>query len=458
MKKTVLFLMNGFGIEQINSYNIYSDKLMPNLDSYTKKYLFSSIESTAYDLVSGYREFSTGSKEPLTYLLIDNYVEKFGENKNFQIYIDSIKSEGKIHLFFSVESERCIEHLKSFLKYIKSKKNNLIYLHLVLTSPNVENYKEIEKIINKIIYDIKNCKIGIIVGINTLNSLNLTSFFNMFENEVGEKWKEITKKINALVTTKIKPLDVKEFFMNEGFKFNNGDSIFFFNYEYCDLNNFMQYFNKLNFSVYSLFSINGIKYSMFSYPKSGISMLNNLNKIDSKALILSNKENIKIINYYCCGLENVISDKIFFSRTDNGLSPNFIKSVIRDSLYDLIIINYPIDSSSSLNELKDKLSKLDMFLGLVHDVCIEEKISLFISSLYGMQKDISIDNYTTATVNFYGKVPFIVVDPIFNKTNFSISIGNIYNLANTVYTNINNKFDGQVLIRKKSSIEKLLKK
>ena len=62
MKKTVLFLMNGFGIEQLDSYSIYSAKLMPNLDNYTKKYLFSSIATSSYNLVSGYRTFSTGSK------------------------------------------------------------------------------------------------------------------------------------------------------------------------------------------------------------------------------------------------------------------------------------------------------------------------------------------------------------------------------------------------------------
>ena len=36
----ILFLMNGFGIEQLDSYNIYNAKLMPNLDNYTKTHLF----------------------------------------------------------------------------------------------------------------------------------------------------------------------------------------------------------------------------------------------------------------------------------------------------------------------------------------------------------------------------------------------------------------------------------
>ena len=49
MKKTVLFLMNGFGIEQLDSYSIYNAKLMPNLDSYTKNHLFAAISTPSYN-------------------------------------------------------------------------------------------------------------------------------------------------------------------------------------------------------------------------------------------------------------------------------------------------------------------------------------------------------------------------------------------------------------------------
>lgn len=459
MKKTVLFLMNGFGIEQLNSYNIYNAKLMPNLDFYTKNYLFTSIESKAHDLISGYRTFSTGSDLPLTYSLIDNYVDNFSNNKNFDFYLNSIKPENKIHLFLSLESDKCYEHLKAFIKFIRAKKNNPIYVHLILTANNTNNYKIIEKIINKISYDMKECKIGMIVGLNMLNSINLTSFMNLYKNEIGEKWREVTKKVSSLVNTKTKPFNVKEFYMNEGFKINNDDSLFFFNYEYCDLTNFINNVSK-EFSVnfYSMFGINGIKYTMFAYPKSGISMLNSLNKIDAKALILTNKDSVKFLNYYCCGLENILSERIFFTKTDNGLNPNLLKSIIKDSDYDLIIINYQVDNVEKVDELKDKLSKLDSILKVIHDFCVEKEISLFISSLYGMQKELAVDNFVKAVVDFSGKVPFIVVDPIFNKSNFMVTQGNIFNLADTIYTNINNKYTGIVLIRKKGYITKLLKK
>ena len=45
MKKQVVVLMNGFGIEQKRSYAIYDSFLMPNLDGCTKEFFFSTLES-----------------------------------------------------------------------------------------------------------------------------------------------------------------------------------------------------------------------------------------------------------------------------------------------------------------------------------------------------------------------------------------------------------------------------
>ena len=459
MKKTVLFLMNGFGIEQLNSYSIYNANLMPNLDSYTKKYLFSTIESNATDLSSGYRLFSTGSKIALTYSLIDNYYTKFSENKNLNYYLNTIKKEGKVHLFLFYDNEKSLEHIKYFCEYIKTK-NDKIYLHLILTSNNIDNYKDIEKFINKVTYDFKQIKIGIIVGINVISSINLNSFMNMFQNEIGEKWKEISKKISSLNASKIKPNNVKEFYMNEGFKFDINDSLFFFNYSYFDISNFIANISKINnvFDYCSLFQLNGVKYPMFSYPSSGISMNNSLKKIEAKSLFLANSKDIRFINYYCNGLKNLISENVCFTKTDDGINNNFLKSVIRDSNYDLIIINYQIDNVNTVSELTDKLGKLDSMLKVVHDICLELEVSLFISSLYGMQKELMIDNFSKVMVDFSLKVPVIVIDQIFNKKNYILGFGNTYTLANTIYTNINPKIDEEVLIKRKGIISKFLKK
>lgn len=38
--RTILFLINGFGVEAKESYSIYDEKLMPNLTSYQKNICF----------------------------------------------------------------------------------------------------------------------------------------------------------------------------------------------------------------------------------------------------------------------------------------------------------------------------------------------------------------------------------------------------------------------------------
>ena len=78
MKKNILLLINGFGIEQSDSINVYSETLMPNMDRLTKEKLFVSLASKDLDYKDGYRKFSIGINESLTYSIIEN---------NFSIFV-----------------------------------------------------------------------------------------------------------------------------------------------------------------------------------------------------------------------------------------------------------------------------------------------------------------------------------------------------------------------------------
>ena len=169
---------------------------------------------------------------------------------------------------------------------------------------------------------------------------------------------------------------------------------------------------------------------------------------------------MRVINYYCNGLQDVANENLSYIKTDNNFLDNIdnIKAVLDDK-FDLIIINYSIDYCNNVTQIKEKLGKLDAILKNVVDHCKMKEYSLFISSLYGIKKEMAVDNYTKSLVNFSPKVPFIVVDPYFNKTNFRIDYGDIHSLAHTVFTNMNNKYDGgAVLIKKKGYLGKLIKK
>lgn len=453
MKKTILFLMNGFGIEQVDSYSVYSKDLMPNLDRYTNEYLFSSIESKATTLEDGLLNFSTGVKLPLSYSLVDRIYNDYSQNKNFNFYLQNIKENSNIHLFCFVESDRILEHLKSFVNFISSNRENPIYIHCVLTSNDMENYKEVEKTISRIHYDFNNCKVATIIGENKLNEENLTSYMNMLQNQVGEKWKELSKKFSSLQNSKVAPNDAVEFIMNEEFKVEANDNLFFFNYKNSDMENFISNISKVIdcSKTFSLFPIKGIKYPMLAYPKSGISFINSLKKIDAKTLVVSESNRIGDINYYLTGLQRINPDSISYVKSDNGFLENVnnLKAVIDDD-FDLVIIEYNVSESKTIPELKELLSKLDNVLKETVDYCVSKEYSLFISSLFGMKKEMPLDNFTRYLVNFASKVPFIVVDPVFTKDNFRIDIGDVNNLAHTVLTSVNNNYSGgNVLIKKK---------
>lgn len=113
MKKNILLLINGFGIEQKDSYDIYSAELMPNMDRLTKEGLFSSLSSNDLDYKSGYRSFSIGIKEPLSYSIVENSISTT-EYKNTQImkYLYSQLNEDngkKLHIFCYWDNNRTIE-------------------------------------------------------------------------------------------------------------------------------------------------------------------------------------------------------------------------------------------------------------------------------------------------------------------------------------------------------------
>lgn len=457
MKKTVLLLMNGFGIETKESYSIYNSKLMPNLDSYTQKYLFSSIDANTYNFSNGYRIFSTGSNVALTYPLINNYQEKFNTNPNMNFFLNNITEDSNIQLFLYLQNDSSLEHLKNMIKFIREKHNNKIFLHLVLTSPDIDNYEELERMLMKIMYNYKDCRISTVIGSEVLKQRDLNTYMNLLKNQIGEKWLDVSRKFKALINSKVTPNQAKEFYVNDGYKISDKDVYFFFNYEYTDLTHFIEYITKLTSvgKYFSMFPVSGIKYPMFGYPISEKSMSNSLKKINAKALVFSEGAYIPTINYMANGLNNVMPDNIFYSRTDTEpLNKEKLKAIIKDSEYDLIIINYQVDTVETIAQLQERLSNLDIVLKTIHDICVENKTSLFISSLYGMTKELKVDNFTKAMVDFSEKVPVIVIDPVFDKTNFRLDYGNIYNLAHTIYTNINNSYnEGAVIIKKKSALK-----
>lgn len=475
MKKNILLLINGFGIEQTDSYNVYSKEVMPNLDKLTTDGVFKTIQNNYLDYKSGYRNFSIGISEPLTYSLIENEVSSKAYKDNQVLkYIanESNKFNSKIHVFCYFDSVRIIEQLKAYLTELQSLSNNTIYLHLMLCQQSFNEYKDVERGFSSFSYELGNkVKLGIVSGNNKIKEgMPLKEFIKLFVTETGEKWKDLEKKVKVLIQTKTKPEDARPFAVNTGYMLSNNDQILLFNYSSVDLTSFKR---ELSLQRYREIDLNTIKYYslfpittteqvpyMYTYAVSSTYFLNSLKTANVNCLVLDKKERCPYINYYFTGLRNDIDESLKFLATDDGINYDETKLIEVLNKYDrnLVIINYEIESSKTIEELKDNLAKIDKMIGILFKYATDNSIGFFISSLYGFEREMYNAKGELLKINFYSKVPLIFYDKDIDLNNYSISEGSLFDLSNTLIWNCNRLYKNSGIIKKKSSLLSIFRK
>ncbi len=475
-KKTVLFLINGFGVEKKESYSIYDESIMPTFDELSKKYLFSTdTESKVSNYFDAYRNISLDVNELYNYTTIDNDVinKTLPNNQVLQkMKTDLDTRKSNLHIFCLVDtSMKIVEHLKETLKYLNPNLDKKIFLHFVISSTNIEDYKGLVEVFSKINIELANyAPIGFIMGLsaidNTAKGVDLNFFFKMFISKVGEKWQSFTQKFDVLYATRSLPRDTKPFIINSNFELSKDDMFFFYNYDNINLTNFMDSLSGIafgeetnNFSYYSLFPVTSNKEipNMYNLETAKYCMVSNLESINATGLILCHNEQIPVINYFCNGLKNESTETLkFVDLAPYENDPNSIVSIINQFNNDLIILNYEIDNVSTVEELKNKLTTIDKVLKAVYDNINGSKYTLIVSSLYGMNKVLQNDKGVNVNVIFAGRVPFIFIDDFITKKNYLIEQGSINDISKSLYKNIrrDSKFDS--MVEKQNFLYKLI--
>ena len=469
MKKNILLLINGFGIERTDSYTVYTPELMPNMDRLTKEKIFVSIPNKFLEYKSAYRNFSMGINNPLTYSVIENEINN-GEYNNNQLlkYIinETVNKKSRLHIICFWDSDKTFEHLMTYIKTIQSHNISRIFIHLVLCQKSIEDYKEILRGLNNLNYDVgSNVKIGIVTGENNLyNILNTRDLVKNIITEFGEKWKDLDRKIDVLVQTRTSPNDTRTFSVNPTYKFENNDQVLIFNYNNIDLTSFRkelyaQKYRQLDLDSIKFYSLFPIKADvqfpfMYNYAVSANYTLDTLKQINATCLILDKSDKCSYINYYLTGLRNTVDDSLKYISTDNDFiyDANQLLNVIKTYDRHLYIINYEIDGCKNYEEMVERLRKIDVVIGQVDNYCRENDIGLFISSLYGLEKLMYNSKQELLKINFYGKVPLVIDDSQISLSTHNIVEGSLFDLANSIFTNINNQYKVPGLIKKKSSL------
>lgn len=478
-RKTVLFLINGFGVEKKESYSIYDSSLMPTFEELAKNYIFDrdNIKSNVNNYYDAYRNASLDVGELYSYSVIDKEIENksiFNNQVFKQVKQEQESKKGNLHLFCLVDTSlKIVEHLKEILKVLNPNKDKKIFLHLIISSNNIEDYKELVNVFSSINMDLSEyAPIGFIMGLsaidNSAKQVDLNFFFKMFISKVGEKWQSFTQKFDVLYATKALPRNTKPFIINSNFELTSNDTFLFMNYDTINLTNFITTLSGIafgpennKFSYYSLYPVvSNINIPHMYEPRLATnSLVANLESFKATGLVLCKSDQIPLINYFCNGLKNEYTNTLSFIDFVNYKDDPFqITNIINQSNNDLIIINYDLNECSKTVELKNRLSSIDKVLKAVYDNRNGSKYTLIVSSLYGMNKVMLNEKDIVCQVMFSNKVPFMYIDDFITKKDYLVAPGTINDIFKTVYKTINKDSKWNLIVEKKNLLYKLFYK
>lgn len=457
-KKTVLFLMNGFGIETKKSFEVYSKEAMPTFEkliaNYPFKLLYSSGEmignnrGESSNFRDGYYNFATFGN-PNTK---DNILRKkiasneFVNNPVINESIDiAIKNNSRLHVIFTLGNKvnkEIYEQFNVFVELAKSKGLKEIYAHLVLGNSSVKDLK----IGNKSINEFKNrvirfnpmVKIASVCGNKYMHDGNhddIANFYRMMVSGVGEVWTDyastITKKyekgmtddtINGFIT-------IRENLLREN------DSLLMFNYSNNIGTKFLttvldpkKFFptSKVpeSINVRALFTITGLPNIPYAF-KEELPEVYFFNKIPEtkKILVMGSKERIPYITNSLNGERKEFNNNISvwpIDITKNRFTTisQYLAAYINKNEYDLIIVDCQLYEPSvderTIEQIKNNLKEIDKCINITYNQVMEKNYRLIVSSLYGIRYTFKLTS-TMELVDLSEKTPFLLIDKEIRK-------------------------------------------
>ena len=483
-KPFVVCLLNGMGIEEAKSYNIYSNEVMPTLDQLTTRYLFSTISASGKgvglsEAASATREIgllNLGSCSTIkqSIEIINSKIETntFFNNQALATVIDHVKANNSnMHLITLIGDkygEDSLVHLRKMVEYLNGIGIKKVCLHLYLganSNPLVKSFPKYTAMIHRILNVYPDTKISIVAGIKFLkdsSGITITKeLYKVSAGGIGEHWINYNDAVDSNYKRKYLEQDIVPFIVHDNVLIGNTDGVFLFNYEndlgsvYTDLlvqpNKYMYTNNTgINIKVASLFPLqNQTSVSCFNYEPVKTSFYGSLNNKGIKHLLIAPKEDIPYINYYFNGCNNMQAAQVLgIEPTNTGNYDNDLNYIyqatttklieaINSNFYDLIIVEYNIANGNiSTENIKTSMNNVDKNLTNIYNQVIGMNGTLYITSCYGLNTVIYNNKDELVNVNFSKKLPFIVVDNEMSKDIYSVTSGTISDIGTTILNNL----------------------
>ena len=479
MKKSVIFLINGLGIEKPGSYSISFDQAMPKLAKIKETSYFTTAITSSLEYRGAYQRFFLGDtyRDELEYISKNVIGDALPSNPTYQRLLNSIASpESKFHIFVEPTTDQVVDQINNMVNSLPLAQNKVIYLHLILPQQTINEYDKLISIVNYIKFHLnEHIALGYVMGKeylpDDLGKNELDYIKKLFFFCSAERWAETDKKLQILKDTGVRPCQVQGFCANNNCFLTNGDTLFFFNTRRTNYDNLIKGIYQMAPEVfkvqpalptYSLIKLD-TQFDIPSFVENieyPHSLSNVLLKYNKKAVIFTDNKNMSLVNFYANGLNSINNPVIsFMLKDDNLYNQNYIQQLLDTTPFDLFIFDYHMDVSQTVNHLKDQLSQLDVIIGNLATVC-ENKYSMFITSLYGLKAELPLADYNTETVmiDYEMQIPIFLYDYTFPRSKYYLAPGDTNDILSTaIKCTIDGENDLYSLVKEKGLIKNLLK-
>ncbi len=478
MKKSVIFLLNGLGIERPGSYSISIDECMPHLSTLKQTAYFTTAITNSLEPKGAYQQFFLGDpyQMELEYIRTGILGESLSTNQTFISFQDKVNiPTTKTHIFVEPRNEKVVEQINGFVNKLNLEKDERIYMHLLLPQLDLSEYPKLISIINYIKFHLnQHITVGFIMGKNYIGDTSEKEKFQYLKKMLFycscERWAETEKKIKMLEEANIIPCNVEGFTTTNDCTITNRDTILFFNTRRENYDNLISaimenakevFKEEAELNVFSLIQL----YTNYNIPyfSNNInyenSLANVLARVNKKVLLICDEQNIQQVNFYANGLNPVNNPNIIFMKQDNNMfNKQIVQGLIDNSPYDVIIFDYHMDTSKTINHLKEQLQRLDIIIGYLDEICIN-KHSLFITSLYGLKKTMPLADYNTevVTLNYQMQIPIFFIDYTYPHSKYMLLPGETNEILSTAIKCVADDKSLYSLIQTKGILNNILK-
>ena len=189
------------------------------------------------------------------------------------------------------------------------------------------------------------------------------------------------------------------------------------------------------------------------------SLANILIRNQKRALIITDDKYINLVNFYANGLNSINNPIIcFMQKTDDFYKADYIERLINETPYDFFVFDYYMDTSSTINHLKEELTKLDMIIKNIADVCTNNH-TLIITSLFGLKKQLPLADYNgeKVTLDYEMQIPIFFYDYTYPRSKYDLFPGDTNDILSTALHCITADQKLDSLMREKTIIGSILK-